>query len=338
MDIIKTKSYDIHIEHGVFKRLFDVLHVDKNQRVFVVVDETVYDLYKQDIVSVFKQDTPFVVVEKGETSKSVSTYQRVLSTLVKKNIVKTDIIIGLGGGVIGDLTGFIAASLFRGMSYVHIPTTLLSMVDSSIGGKTALNLPEGKNLIGAFHEPKHVMIDPMFLKTLPAREIKSGTVEIIKAALIKDALFYQQLKKTDAITADTIKTAILIKKAVVEQDFFDTHTRHLLNFGHTFGHAIEQYFNYSITHGEAVAMGMIVALKLGVKCNEHGIDLLKDVEGCFQTKALISQKIPPLNEVMPYLQHDKKIKGTTIKFVFLRSLGEATIKSLDLAVVMHAFD
>ncbi len=338
MKIIKTNTYDIHIEHGVFNRLFDVLNVADNQNVFVVVDARVETLYQQALSNVFGDNVHLIKVPQGERSKSLNTYQHVLSALLEHNVVKTDLLIALGGGVIGDLTGFVAATLFRGMAYVQIPTTLLAMVDSSIGGKTALNLSEGKNLIGSFHEPNQVIIDPAFLKTLPAREINSGMVEMVKAALIKDHDFYLTLKEATTITSALIHHAITIKKAVVEADFYDQHHRHILNFGHTFGHAIEQHFQYQVSHGEAVAMGIKLALKLGFHLGFHPQALLDEITTLFDDKRLITYPEPKINDLMPYLVHDKKIKGSTINFVFIKSIGEAFIEPLDLEVIRHAFD
>lgn len=247
------KSYDIIIEDNL------ISNVDKyicNKDLFLITDERVMALYKEKILSI----TTNIVVSKGfEEAKSLKEYERITKELLTLGIERTSTLVAFGGGVIGDLTGFIASTLFRGIDFIQIPTTLLSQVDSSIGGKVGINFDEYKNILGSFYQPSLVLIDPFFLKTLPEREYSCGMAEVIKYCLIKDRkICFLPIK-------EMIYACLMIKKEFVEKDEFDHNERRILNFGHTFGHAIEKHSNYSYNHGEAVGLGMLAAIKLGIK-------------------------------------------------------------------------
>jgi len=332
MEIIKTDSYDIIIEKGAFLNLADHLRKLDPGMLHLIVDSRVYRLY-QEMLPTAMGDLPYTVnlVRDGEESKSFATYQEVLARLLDKNIRRDDTIVALGGGVIGDLAGFLAATIYRGIDFVQVPTTLLSMVDSSIGGKTALNLPQGKNLVGAFHMPKKVLIDPNFLNTLPEKELLSGLVETYKHALLGDAALLEKLSADHAVDETVIKDAIDVKKRIVASDPYDRNERHVLNFGHTFGHAIERQRKFSgITHGEAVAEGMVMALQIGVRLGITPPSLLEDIKTFMLDKRLISEPLLDYRDFLFEIRTDKKTHRNGIRFVFLEDYQKPLIKDVAL--------
>lgn len=237
---------------------------------------------------------------------------------------KTDVIIAFGGGVIGDLAGFVAATIFRGVKFVSIPTTLLAMSDSSIGGKTGIDSIYGKNLIGAFKEPEFVLIDTNYLKTLPIIEYTNGMAEIIKAGLIKDLKLIQYLlnNKVDELTM--IFHAINVKKEIVEADPYEENIRMLLNFGHTFGHAIEQYHNYEIKHGFCVAEGMDLAVRYGIKIGKTPEDVKEVLEKLYEKYGL-KMFNKNSNVYLKNIKYDKKNQNENLNFIVLTKVGEAKI-------------
>ena len=332
MATIKTEAYDIIIENGSFTRLKSELETLTYGTLFFIIDAKVYKLHYEKITRIIQTlAAKIILVPHGEQSKSFETYRQVIAKLLDKGIKRDDLLIALGGGVSGDLTGFIAATLYRGIRFIQVPTTLLSMVDSSIGGKTAINLPEGKNLIGAFYMPKKVLIDPLFLKTLPDKEYKSGLSETYKAALLQDATLLQKLKAGHPIDETIIKQAIDVKKAIVAQDPLDEGYRHILNFGHTFAHAIERRYNFKdITHGEAVAEGMIMALKIGVKFNQTPRGLMEAIEQLFLEKDLVAKPLLDYRDFLHEIKTDKKMVQDGLNFVFLSDYQKPLIKKIDL--------
>jgi 3-dehydroquinate synthase len=331
MKRIQTKHYPIIIKETLTREMGTILETYTAKKIFIITDETVYRLYKNAITESFKSFKTYpIILSPGEGSKRLSVYEAVIHELLSKNIHKDDLLVALGGGVIGDLTGFIAATLYRGIDYIQVPTTLLSMVDSSIGGKTAVNLDEGKNLIGAFYEPKMVLIDPVFLKTLPAREIKSGLAEIYKAALIKDEHLLSLLKTNHPIDEVIIEQAINIKKAIVEADFKDKNIRNLLNFGHTFGHAIEKKHYATLSHGECVAYGMVIALEIGVKLNITSKNLYEEIKALLLSKEIIKAPLFDYHEYLEAITFDKKIESDGIRFIFLEAIGKPLMKTIKL--------
>ncbi len=330
MGIVKTKDYDILIKKQLFKTMSQELNTFPHKRWHILADENVYRLYEETILNAFKGiDTTLTIIPEGETSKSFHMLEKTINNLMNHHVKRQEGLIALGGGVVGDLTGLVAALLYRGIDYIQIPTTLLAMVDSSLGGKTAINLTQGKNLVGAFHMPKKVFIDPSFLDTLPKKEYLSGLSETYKAALIKDASLYKELNANTIITEEMITKAIKVKLWYVEQDPLDNNIRHILNFGHTFGHAIEKQFSaQNITHGEAIAHGMIYALSLGVKHQITPKTLLKDVKETFIRKGLIQERTIQKEDLLKYLKHDKKSHKEGIRFIFLEDYQKPIIHSL----------
>lgn len=234
---------------------------------FIIIDENVYKLYK-DKLDIDKDR--IVVIKSGENSKSIETYYNTMKLLLSKNIKRNDLIITIGGGVVGDLGGFISSTILRGIKYIQVPTSLLAMVDSSIGGKTAINILN-KNDCGSFYEPFNTYIDINFLKTLPQEEYENGLAEVIKYGLINDYEIIKYLKNNDKLSLDIIKKCINIKLDYIKKDFHEENIRKYLNFGHTFGHVIE--FEYHIKHGLAISQGFLYALKFN-----NQIDLLNEIK------------------------------------------------------------
>ena len=233
---LKTKNYNILIKDNLISD-FDnqIKKVYKNKNIFIITDQNVYDLYYKSIKkSLISFNVYFHVIKPGETSKSFEEYQNTISSLIKQGIKKDHLIIGLGGGVIGDLAGFVSGTIFRGVKFIQIPTSLLAMVDSSIGSKTGIDLSVGKNLVGVFKDPIAVLIDPLFLNTLPIDEYKNGFAEVIKMALIKDKQLFHDVKDKEKLDVSDIVKAINIKRVIIKKDPYEKYERMLLNFGHTF--------------------------------------------------------------------------------------------------------
>lgn len=331
MKRIQTKHYPIIIKETLTREIRDLLYMYINKKIFIITDETVYALYKNTVTETFKSlNYHVIILSPGETSKRLNVYEDIIHELLSKEIHKDDCLIAFGGGVIGDLTGFIAATLYRGVDYIQIPTTLLSMVDSSIGGKTALNLSEGKNLIGAFYEPKMVLIDPVFLKTLPKKEMRSGLAEIYKAALLKDRSLLELLKQDHRVDETIIEKAIIIKKAIVEVDYKDKNIRNLLNFGHTFGHAVEKLHYKTLSHGECVAIGIIMALEIGVNLKITNQGLYEEIKTLFISKGLVKAPLLDYHDYLSHITFDKKIRHDGITFIFLSDIEKPMMKKISL--------
>lgn len=284
------------------------------------------------------QDVPQLVLEAGEQTKSLTNFGRVLDFLAEQRLDRRGVLWVLGGGVIGDLGGFAAASYLRGIECVQVPTTLLAMVDSSVGGKTGINLSAGKNLVGAFHHPRSVFIATEFLQTLPPREFAAGMAEVIKYGLLGDAALFARLEKT-VLTPDhaelpaVIRRCCEMKAGIVQADERETAAeggRALLNLGHTFGHAIEQATGYKVyLHGEAVAVGLVGAARLSQMLGLIQLDEVARIE-----RALAAHRLPvklrsplPVAELQAATAHDKKNRADGVRFVVLNALGAAATRS-----------
>lgn len=337
-----TQKYDILIRKGLIENVgSEIKEVYGSVKIAVITDKNVYSIYgdtlSNSLVSCGFQPN-FIVLDPGEKSKSIKVLENVYSELIKFKITRGDIIITFGGGVIGDLGGFAASTYLRGIDYVQIPTSLLAQIDSSIGGKVAVNLEQGKNLVGCFYHPKKVLIDPNMLNTLPVEFIKDGLGEVIKYACIKDSNLYELLVniKSKEELLDNIEKIILtccnIKKEIVEQDERDTGIRMILNFGHTLGHAIENYYNYeTYTHGEAVAIGMyyITQKSEALGYTELGTsDKIKKILLNFN----IEYSFPNMD--MDYISKlvllDKKKISENINLILLKKIGEAFIDQIPI--------
>ncbi|HEY0663454.1 MAG TPA: 3-dehydroquinate synthase [Thiobacillaceae bacterium] len=332
------RSYPIHIGSGLLGRADLILPHLAQKRVVVVTNTTVAPLYLDRLTATLAAagvSAMPVVLPDGEAYKNWETLNLVFDALLTQRAERKTTLIALGGGVIGDMTGFAVACYQRGMPFIQIPTTLLSQVDSSVGGKTGINHPFGKNMIGAFYQPKLVLADTDTLKTLPPRELSAGLAEVIKYGLIWDAEFLAWLEanmdKLRALDPAAITHAIYrsceIKAQVVGEDEREGGIRAILNLGHTFGHAIETGMGYgNWLHGEAVAAGMVLAAQVSQRM---GWLTDADVE---RTRALIRAAGLPdvapdlgLEKWLDYMGHDKKVEGGKLRFVLLKKLGEAVI-------------
>jgi len=332
------RSYPIHIGDGLVSRPELILPHLAQKRAMVVTNTTVAPLYLAPLKAMLEAagvTVAQVILPDGEAYKNWETLNLVFDALLSQRAERKTTLIALGGGVVGDMTGFAAASYQRGVPFIQIPTTLLSQVDSSVGGKTGINHPLGKNMIGAFYQPKVVLADTATLKTLPPRELSAGLAEVIKYGLIRDAEFLawleanmDRLRALDpAAIAHAIYRSCEIKAQVVGQDEREGGIRAILNLGHTFGHAIETGMGYgNWLHGEAVAAGMVLAAQTSQRM---GWISGAEVE---RTRALIrAAGLPDLapdlgvDTWLEYMGHDKKVEGGHMRFVLLKKLGEAAI-------------
>jgi 3-dehydroquinate synthase len=303
----------------------------------VVTDANVAKVQSAALRSLFA-DAPVHVVPPGEESKSVAELGRALDFLASLGIDRSGALFAVGGGVVGDLAGFAAASYLRGIDYYQVPTTLLSMVDSSVGGKTGVNLKAGKNLAGAFHQPRRVFIATGFLGTLPPREFAAGTAEVIKSALLGDRELFDGLAQAplsagDRRLASTIRRCCAIKARLVEADErerADNDGRALLNLGHTFAHAVEQVAGYgAYLHGEAVAVGLCAAARLSRRLAMIGEADVARVESTVSSHGLPTRLLRPLaiGELAAAMARDKKARAGSPRFVLLKALGEAVVRA-----------
>ena len=310
---LAEKSYDIHIERGALARIGEIFSLDR--RVLVVTDDGVPSEYAAAVAAACR--TPkLITVPMGEGSKSLGTLEALLSAMLTAGFTRTDAVVAVGGGVVGDLAGFAAATYMRGIDFYNVPTTLLSQVDSSIGGKTAVNLCGVKNAIGAFYQPKGVLVDPDVLKTLPARQISAGLAEAIKMAATCDAALFERMEREDlaSMLDDIIVGSLCIKRDVVQKDEKETSLRRVLNFGHTLGHGYESAASLSgLLHGECVALGMLQLCSPAVR--KRLIPLL--TKAGLPTSAELSA-----DEVLSAVCHDKKADGDSIRYIFVEKIGE----------------
>jgi 3-dehydroquinate synthase len=300
------------------------------RKVAIISNPKVSGLHLKTLLSkIVADEVYFVTVPDGEEYKNMESVNLILESLFKHRLNRSSILIGFGGGVIGDMTGFVASIFNRGIDFIQIPTTLLSQVDASVGGKTGINNSFGKNLIGAFHQPKSVYIDPNFLKTLPKREFASGIAEIVKMAVVFDSDFFNWLEKVDLRKSredliSAIKKSVELKAFVVSQDEKEKGARASLNYGHTFGHVIENETKYSeFLHGEAVAIGMImanlVAEKLGMFSENESARVLKILQ---RYDLPTNYQIQNLENFYQKFFLDKKSLDKKIKFVFPNGIGK----------------
>lgn len=337
---LKENSYSIYIERNIFNKVGDYLDEHyKNRKVAIITDNNLEKLYGKNFNEILEKrgfNTKIISVKPGEESKSIDTLKEIYEKLSNFRLGREDLIIALGGGVVGDLGGFAASTYLRGVPYIQIPTSLLAQVDSSIGGKVAVDLPWGKNLIGSFYHPRAVFIDPELLKTLHKRFFHDGLAEVIKYGCIRDeSIIFQLLNfKDDKELLDNIDTLILkccsIKKSVVELDEKDFGDRMLLNFGHTLGHAVEKYFSYKeYTHGEAVAIGMAEITRKSEKLQITEKGSSKLVEEVLE-KYELPYKAPLMDreEIFKAIALDKKNSGENINLILLRKMGEGMIRKV----------
>ena len=313
---LKENSYDILVERGILNRAGEILNLKR--RVLVVTDSGVPEIYARTVAEQCKESI-ICTVESGEGSKSLETFGTLLGKMLDNNFSRKDCVVAVGGGVVGDLSGYAAASYMRGIDFYNMPTTLLSQIDSSIGGKTAINLGNVKNIVGAFYQPKKVLIDPDVLSTLPERQISNGLAEAIKMALTSDRELFDILEKEDI--KEKIEKIIIrslnIKKNVVEQDEKESGLRKILNFGHTIGHGIET--SSELYHGECVALGLIPMCD--EKIRTRVIEVLKKCN-------LYNLINFDWNKITEAAFHDKKANGEFVTVTTVPKVGSFELKTM----------
>lgn len=339
MEIVKvsaSKEYNVHIGKGFLDNVGEMLtKIKKLCRVVVVSDDTVFSLYGERVKKSLT-DSGYSVCEfvfpHGESSKSLETFAEIQEFCAENSITRTDLFIALGGGVTGDLTGFVASTYLRGVDFVQIPTTVLSMVDSSVGGKTAINLNAGKNLCGAFYQPIAVYADCETLNTLPDETFNEGCAEVIKYGMILDGEFLTFLKN-NSIRENieyVIKRCVEIKRDVVDRDEFENGERKLLNFGHTIGHAVEKCSHLNISHGNAVAIGMVIATRGAYKMglvNEDFTEMLVEILKANNLPITCSFTAEELYKVS---LSDKKRSLDTISLIIPEKYGLCKIEKISV--------
>ncbi|MDX2082863.1 MAG: 3-dehydroquinate synthase [Rickettsiales bacterium] len=347
---LDNRSYEILIGSGIIDHLTKFLAHKNYSKIFIITDEKIAKLHLTTLKQVLNEsqiNSETIITESGEQAKSFASLEKICEEILQKNIDRKSLIIAFGGGVIGDLSGFIASILLRGIDFIQIPTTLLAAVDSSVGGKTAINSKSGKNLIGSFYQPQLVITDLNFLKTLPKRQLLSGYAEVLKYALIQDQNFFDFLTKNyqkifsydQEILAEIIKKSCQSKSDIVSQDERENGIRALLNFGHTFGHVFETETNYSdeILHGEAVAIGMLMAAKMSLNfkmISENKFDEIKShlINCGFVIDPKKIRRNWNLENLIEHLYKDKKNEDGNLTFILLEKIGSAKIvKSVALA-------
>ena len=315
---VKTKNggYNIYLQRGAINHAKKYFNLDR--KVLVVTDSGVPQEYAKCIASQCKKSVGFVFSQ-GEASKNFDTYQDILEALVENDFTRSDCVVAVGGGVVGDMAGFAAATFMRGIDFYNIPTTVLSQVDSSVGGKTAIDFGGYKNIVGAFHQPKGVIIDPSTLKTLPGRQVSNGLAESVKMALTHDCELFSLLEN-DTFNIDiVIERSIKIKQSVVEADENESGLRKVLNFGHTIGHAIESN-TPTLYHGECVALGMLPMCSENVR--SRLIAVLKKLN-------LLCKIDIDTQKIIETMSHDKKMSGDIISVVRVENIGEFKIEQLN---------
>jgi len=335
------RSYDIEINANLDQAGARIDGLGCGRKMALITNPTVKKLYGQRVLASLKA-AGFIVmiieIPDGEQYKNLDWANAIYTSLLTNFFDRTSALVALGGGVIGDLAGFAAATFMRGVPFIQVPTTLLAMVDSSVGGKTGVNHPMGKNMIGAFYQPKKVLMDLSVLKTLPKEEFLSGMAEVIKYGVIRDAAFFDYIDKNRerilGLDADAlghiIQRSCEIKAEVVSKDEREGGLRAVLNYGHTVGHALEKAENYTMRHGYAVAIGMVTAARLAHKTGLCDAMVSERVEKLIKSYGLptdfsVLSRRPTVTELMDTMQIDKKAEGGKVKFVLPKKIGEVVI-------------
>jgi 3-dehydroquinate synthase len=327
IEVSASKTYHVEIGSGLLSGLGPkTAALGGAKKVCIVSDSNVWPLYGAAADASLHGaglETCAFVFPAGESSKNGSTFLELLNFLAENRLTRSDVLIALGGGVVGDLTGFAAACYLRGIRFIQVPTTLLAAVDSSVGGKTAIDIPAGKNLVGSFYQPSLVCCDTALMDTLPTDIYRDGCAEVIKYGMILDAALYELLHTLPFDREAVVARCVEIKRDVVQQDEFDNGVRGLLNFGHTFGHAIEKLSNFGISHGEAVAKGMVIAANIAPLC---GLCDVADELSALLVQYGFDTTCPyAANEIYDALLSDKKRRGGNISVVLPRAVGDCIL-------------
>lgn len=333
-------SYPIYIENNILSQAGNYIRkMYHGKRIMIISDDNVFPLYGDTLIRTLDSDYEcyHLLLPHGEATKDFQTLPAVYKAMLEAKISRSDLVIALGGGVIGDLTGFAAASYLRGVRFVQIPTSLLAQVDSSVGGKVAVDLPEGKNLVGAFYQPSLVLIDPLVLNTLKERFINDGMGEVIKYGCIKDADLFKTLESHSSFEdlkeelPSIITRCVDIKRMVVENDPFDTGERMLLNFGHTLAHTIEQHFHYQReSHGEAVAIGMYQITRIAEEKGLTPKGTAARIQKVLKTYGLPFECGLTLGTLTEAIALDKKNLNGNLNVILLHEIGDSYIEATDI--------
>lgn len=331
------------VKIGPIEDLLQAVPFESTSKVVLVSDESL-DAQHCQVESILVSrgvSLKSLRIPSGERAKDISVLSSLWDFLGEEGVTRSDMLIGLGGGSTTDLVGFAAATWMRGIRYINIPTTLLAMVDASVGGKTAINSPFGKNLVGAFHMPTSILIDPGFLKTLPGFELSNGCAEIIKCGFIKDEMILDLFEKDEYDYPELIRRAIAVKEGFVQADPTETHSgvREILNYGHTLGHALEKRLNYEMSHGQAIAIGMMFVAEVS---RALGLidDSIVDRHRRLLSRVGLSTTISGVNwnDVLPDMTRDKKNRAGKLRFIVLRGIGSAeVIEDIDMKVLESAY-
>ena len=339
---LPQSPYEIVTNPGNLSELGDYLAPLKlGKKILLLSNAEIFDHYGETALNSLKKsgfEVSVHLIPAGETNKTLDAIAKIYDTALEKRLERSSTMVALGGGVVGDMTGFAASSWLRGINFVQVPTTLLAMVDASIGGKTGVNHPQGKNLIGTFYQPRLVFIDPLVLKTLPEREFRAGMAEVIKYGIIWDGDLFNQLEQAkslknladlpESLLETIITRSCQAKVDVVSQDEKESGIRAILNYGHTLGHAVESLTGYSqVNHGEAVAIGMVAAGKIAVK-----MGLWNDKDAQRQIALIKKTGLPTQipshldpNAIIDILQTDKKVKAGKVRFILPTAIGKVII-------------
>lgn len=335
---LSENSYNIYVGRNLLNDIPKMIHSSfQYKKVFIITDDNVSKLYLKSVKNGLN-DLDILcyehIIPAGESSKSMEELSNIYDALIEHRVTRKDLIIALGGGVVGDLAGFAAATYLRGIDFIQVPTTLLSQVDSSVGGKVAINVKQGKNLVGNFYHPKAVYVDVDVLRTLDDKEMISGMAEVIKYAFIKDRALFDLLKirrlnnLEDKLT-EIVSTCIQIKADIVERDEKESFERMLLNFGHTVGHAIEKKYDYKkYTHGEAVGMGIRCMINSEYRAGIIDDEVREESIKLLDTYGLEMNEVFDMDELVEYMKLDKKSLSNSIQVILIKKIGESYIKEV----------
>ncbi len=328
-------SYNIFIGSNLLSKILQLYpEIKKYEKIHVITDETVEKLYLKNLVNALNKDISVTVIKEGEQNKSLETLQSIIKDMLNQNFDRSSLIIALGGGVVGDVSGFTASIYMRGIDFIQIPTTLLSQVDSSVGGKTAVNFNGVKNIVGTFYQPKFVLIDTNLLKTIDNKNVHSGIGEIIKYGIIQDYDFFRYIKANsdliekfdEEVIEYTIYKSINIKKEIVQKDEKESNIRMILNFGHTVGHGIELLGTYNLYHGEAVLIGMVIESLIAYNnkliCKDYYYEIKELVQEFISIPKISNEDA---NIIYSKMLNDKKNENGHINIVLPINKGEVKV-------------
>ncbi len=343
-------KYNIHISGNNFPKAILNKHLKNKNKILIITDDGIPKNHIKKLKNTINNKNVYIFsLKSGEKSKSFSSYQKILNKLFELKFDRSDIVIAFGGGVVGDITGFSAATYMRGIKYIQIPTTLLAQVDSSVGGKTAINVAQGKNLVGAFYNPSLVIVSTYFLNTLSDEEFKSGLGEVVKYALIGNKKLrsiieknsQQIISRKESVLKTIIEESIKTKSKIVTKDEKENGIRAILNFGHTFGHAIEAYKNYKgITHGAAITLGMVIASRISFfegYIKNYQLDNVVNLISSIGLRTDYSKYT--YIQLKKYIKSDKKIKNGKLNLVLIdKNFNAFTTSKFDNKNILRAFN